>query len=235
MPDKLIVALDVDSRDKAMDLVGRLSAATRYFKVGLELFSACGPAILDDIKREGCSVFLDLKLMDIPTTVAKAARVLAGHGVGMINVHASGGHEMMANTMEAVKEEARTLGVSRPKVIAVTVLTSQDNAALKAIGVEADARTQVLRLAALAKNSGVDGVVASPEEASGIRSACGKDFLIVTPGVRPSWAGKDDQKRVATPKEAISSGADHIVVGRPITGAPDPLEAARRILSEIAS
>jgi orotidine-5'-phosphate decarboxylase len=137
--------------------------------------------------------------------------------------------------MEAVKEEARTLGVSRPKVIAVTVLTSQDNAALKAIGVEADARTQVLRLAALAKNSGVDGVVASPEEASGIRSACGKDFLIVTPGVRPSWAGKDDQKRVATPKEAISSGADHIVVGRPITGAPDPLEAARRILSEIAS
>jgi orotidine-5'-phosphate decarboxylase len=159
--------------------------------------------------------------------------VLTERGVAMFNVHASGGIEMMRKTVEAVSDEAKIHGVDKPKVIAVTILTSVDDAALKLTGINLDVKTLVLRFAVMAKEAGMDGVVASPEEAVSIRQTCGKDFLIVTPGVRPSWASKNDQKRIATPKEAISSGAEYIVVGRPITDAPDPLDAVKKILSEI--
>lgn len=227
--DKLIVALDVDSEKKALKIVSALKSEVKFFKVGLELFSSCGPSVIAAIKKEGCRIFLDLKLHDIPTTVAKTAVSLTRLGVDIINLHGLGGLDMMKKTGEAVTEEAKKLKIDKPRVIAVTILTSMDENSLKKIGVFDNMETQVLRLANLAKEAGLDGVVASPSEVKSIRKATGRDFLIVTPGVRPSWAATDDQKRVATPKEAIDNGADYIVVGRPITEAPDPLEAAKKI------
>lgn len=245
---KLIVALDVDTKEKALNIVKKLKDSVKIFKIGSELFTSCGPSIVEEVKKSGAKIFLDLKLHDIPTTVAKTAVSLTRLGVDIMNVHALGGLEMMKKCAEIVREEAKKLKIEPPKVIAVTVLTSMDENNLKKIGVSDNMETQVLRLAKLSKDAGLDGVVASPSEVKSIRKNLGKDFLIVTPGVRPSWADKngpsknsgpilgltqDDQKRVATPREAIDNGADFIVVGRPVIEAPDPVEAVKKILEEI--
>lgn len=233
--ERLIIALDVDTKEKALNLVKKLKDEVKIFKIGSELFTSCGPSIVEEVQKSGSKVFLDLKFHDIPNTVAKSAVVATRLGVFMFNVHALGGVDMMKKAAESVNDEAKKLKIERPKVIAVTILTSMDGNNLKKIGVSDNMETQVSKLAKLSKDAGLDGVVASPSEVKLIRKNLGKDFLIVTPGVRPSWAGKNDQKRFTTPKEAIDNGADFIVVGRPVIEAPDPVEVAEKILREIAS
>ncbi len=231
--DRLIIALDFDTGGKALAAVEKLKKHVRFFKVGFELFSSCGPSIVEAIKEKNCEIFLDLKFHDIPNTVAKAAASAARLGVHMIDVHALGGYDMMKETAIRVAMEAEKMIMDRPKIIAVTVLTSMDEHGLKKIGINIDMRSEVLKLAGLAKDAGLDGVVASPSEARFIRNEFGKDFLIVTPGVRPAWAAAHDQKRIALPGEAIKNGADFIVVGRPVTEANDPVAAVQEILKEI--
>ena len=233
--DRLIVALDVTSEEKAIDMLDKLKNDVKLFKVGFELFSACGPRIIEIIKEKDCDVFLDLKFHDIPNTVAKAAASVTGLGVFMLNVHALGGYDMMKETQEVVANEAQKLKIRKPKVIAVTILTSTGGNELKKIGIDDNMEKEVLRLAALAKKAGLDGVVASSVEVRLIREDMGRDFLIVTPGIRPGCVASHDQKRVATPKKALEAGADYIVVGRPILEAKDPAEAARDILKEMES
>ncbi len=231
--DRLIVALDVNTEEKAVSMAGRLKNDVKFLKIGLELFSSCGPRIVERIRETGCDVFLDLKFHDIPTTVAKAAAAATALRPFMFNVHALGGFEMMKRAAEAVAMEASRLSIDKPKVLAVTILTSMDEKAMKEVGLALNAKDAVLKLALLAKTAGIDGVVASPSETRAIRKELGDDFLIVTPGVRPEWAAANDQKRVATPKAAIKDGADYIVVGRPITEYKDPAEAARQIQKEM--
>ena len=231
--DRLIVALDLNSEEKAVAMAEKLKNDVKIFKVGLELFSACGPGIVNRIKETGCDVFLDLKFHDIPMTVAKAAAAVTKLEPFMFNVHGLGGCEMMRRTAEAVAAEAGRLGIVKPKVLAVTILTSLDEKAVKEAGICGNVKEAVLRLATLAKKAGLDGVVASPSETNRIRRDLGEDFLIVTPGVRPLWAVSNDQKRIATPEAAIKDGADYIVVGRPITESKNPAEAAREILKEM--
>lgn len=231
--EKLIVALDVDTKEKALEVVEKLKKEVRMFKIGSELFTSCGPDIVKAVKEKGCEIFLDLKFHDIPNTVAKASIAATRLGVSIFNVHSLGGCDMMKKAAESARDEAKRLKIKAPKVIAVTILTSMDENNLKKIAIFDSMDTQVARLAGLALESSLDGVVASPAEIKLIRKKAGADFLIVTPGVRPSWAAKGDQKRVATPKEAIEDGASFIVVGRPIIEAPDPVEAARKILKEI--
>jgi orotidine-5'-phosphate decarboxylase len=224
---RLIVALDFPSRSEALALVDRLDGAVRWLKVGLELFLAEGRPLVEEIQRRGYSVFLDLKLHDIPNTVASAVRVASQLGVGMLTVHAAGGQEMLAAAVEA----AATTG---PLVLAVTVLTSMDDAQLEGTGVGRGAGPQVTLLASLAKESGILGLVCSPNEVAGLRDELGGEMLLVTPGIRPRGSDAADQKRTATPGAAITDGASYLVVGRPITRAADPLAAARQILSEMA-
>ncbi|MFA6320277.1 MAG: orotidine-5'-phosphate decarboxylase [Candidatus Omnitrophota bacterium] len=231
--NKLIVALDVNTEEKAVALAETLKNEVRFLKIGLELFSACGPKIVERIKETGCDVFLDLKFHDIPTTVMKAAAAVTALEPFMFNVHALGGYEMMKRTAEAVASETSRLEIVKPKVLAVTILTSMDEKAMREIGLSLNPKDAVLKLAALAKKAGLDGVVASPSETKAIREELGEDFIIVTPGVRPEWAAVNDQKRVATPKAAIKDGANYIVVGRPITEYKDPAEAARQIRKEM--
>ena len=234
--DKIILALDADSEQKALSLVSDLKDDVGAFKVGLELFNTAGPAIFVSLKKAGAArVFYDCKLHDIPNTVAGASRAVARMGVWMFNVHATGGSAMMKAAAEAARETASKLGTEPAKIIGVTVLTSIDEAILRGeLMVGQDVRAQVVHLAGLAKSSGLDGVVASPHEIEALRDACGPDFLIVTPGVRPAGAELGDQKRVTTPGEAVRRGADYVVVGRPITAAEDPIAAARAIAAEIA-
>ncbi len=231
--EKLIVALDVKSEKKALNLVEKLKGDVKIFKVGSELFTSSGGKIIKKIRGKGCEVFLDLKFHDIPNTVASAAIAATNLKVFMFNLHALGGTAMMKKTMKAVKKESKKLKIKRPKVIAVTILTSIDQNALKKVGISGNIKNQVLKLAKLAKDAGLDGVVASSREAKIIRKNLGGHFLIVTPGIRPAWASLDDQKRIATPKEAIANGADFIVVGRPIIEAKYPTIAAQKILEEI--
>jgi orotidine-5'-phosphate decarboxylase len=231
--DRLIVALDVDTKEKALGLVDKLKDDVRIFKVGFELFSSCGPSIVKEIAARRCRVFLDLKFHDIPNTVSKAAVSVTRLGVFMFNLHGLGGYEMMKKAADAVKAEAEAAGTEKPKVLAVTVLTSMNENELKKVGVSDTMDSEVLRLATLAKSAGLDGVVASPSEAGLIRRSLGEDFIIVTPGIRPAWAEAQDQKRIATPQEAIASGATYIVAGRPVTESKDPAAAARKILEAI--
>ena len=231
--DRLIVALDFDNEQGALDMVDKLKDRVRTFKVGSELFTACGPKIVSLIQKRGCEVFLDLKFHDIPNTVARAATAAARLGVFMMNAHASGGEEMMRAAVEAVAADAKNRAVPPPKIIAVTVLTNLDKNALKKTGVNVNIQLHVLRLSRLAERCGLDGVVASPMEAEALRRARGEEFLIVTPGVRPEWAASGDQRRCTTPAEAVKKGADYIVVGRPITGVENPLIACNRIIEEI--
>lgn len=232
--NKLIVALDVDSAAKARELVSALRGIAGMFKVGSRLFTAAGPALVKEIVASGEQVFLDLKYHDIPNTVAQAGVEATRLGVSIFNIHAMGGREMMRSTADAVTECAETEGISRPMVIGVTALTSADAETLQEIGIADKPTELVSRLALLAKESGMDGVVASPQEIGIVRAAVRtQPFVIVAPGIRPAGADHLDQKRVTTPGEAIAAGADYIVVGRPILSAADPVEAARRILADM--
>lgn len=231
--DRLIVALDFGAEKDALAMVDRLRGMVRAFKVGSELYTACGPSIVGGIKRRGAGVFLDLKFHDIPNTASKSVAAAARLGAFMMNVHASGGEEMMKKCAEAVKIEANKMGILPPKLIAVTVLTSLDKNGLKKIGVNGNIQTHVLSLARLAAKAGLDGVVSSPMEIEAIRQDLGEEFLIVTPGVRPEWAPSNDQKRFTTPAEAVKKGTSYMVIGRPITGAGNPRIACERILDEI--
>ena len=230
--DRIIIALDVPTKDEGIDLVGRLQAA-RTFKVGLELFTAEGPALFRPLKVLRKDIFLDLKLHDIPNTVAGAVRSAMAHGVQMMTLHASGGREMMAKAAETARAAAASSGSPKPLLLGVTVLTSLKGADLDEVGQGADPASQVLRLAGLVKSAGLDGVVCSPQEIEVLRREYGRELVIVTPGIRPVWAAAQDQKRIMTPAEAVAKGADYLVIGRPITGAPAPNEAFLRIVEEL--
>ena len=227
--DKLIVALDVETPIKALDLVKELRSVAGMFKVGSQLFTAAGPQIVRDIIALDAKVFLDLKFHDIPHQVAGAARSAAELGVSLFTIHASGGSEMMRRAVDAVAEVG-----NQAAVLAISVLTSIDANILAQIGITSSPNESVLRLVKLAESAGVDGVVASPQEIKSIRDAISNpNFLVVTPGIRPAQSDSADQKRVATPAAAISAGASYLVVGRPITGASDPVAAAQQIVTEM--
>ena len=232
--EKIIVALDVPSADAALRVAQKLHGHVGLFKVGKELFTAEGPAVAQRLLAEGNKVFLDLKFHDIPNTVRAAAQQAGKLGVSLITIHASGGSKMIAAAAEGVRIAAKERGVTQPaKVLAVTALTSLSAEDLAEIGFHGSPEEVVVRLARLAKSSGADGVVASPREIAVIREACGPDFLIVTPGIRPAAGSSDDQARTATPDSAIRAGADFLVIGRPITGAQDPAAAADAIATEM--
>jgi orotidine-5'-phosphate decarboxylase len=230
---KIIFALDVETLDEAERWADRLAAHVGMFKVGKQLFTACGPAVVRAIREAGGAVFLDLKYHDIPNTVAMASLEAARLGTRLFNLHALGGREMMAQAAAALKKECP--GPDRPRLLAVTILTSSTEATLCEVGIDLPVPEMVVRLARLAKEAGIDGVVASPLEVGLIREACGPDFLIVTPGVRPTFAAANDQKRIMTPAEAVRAGADYLVIGRPIAAAPDPVAAAQAIVDEIVA
>lgn len=233
---RLCLALDVDRISDAVRLVEILRDRVTMFKIGFQLFTKEGPEAVQAVRRLGGRVFLDLKYHDIPNTVASAAREAVNMGVYMFNVHACGGRQMMETAVEAAASQSIKNNTPRPVIIAVTVLTSLNNGMLaNELNVNKTLSQQVTHLASLAKASGLDGVVASPQEITAIRGCCGCGFTIVTPGIRPPWINEsDDQKRTATPAEAIGLGADYIVVGRPILKAEDPAAAADKILRDIA-
>jgi orotidine-5'-phosphate decarboxylase len=229
--NKIIFALDVGSVAEIDRWAELLSGKVGMFKVGKELFTSCGPAAVTAVQRHGGQVFLDLKYHDIPNTVARAMVSAARLGVQLVNLHALGGGEMMETAVAAVQKEC--IVAERPRLLAVTILTSSTVETMRQVGIEHPVQEMVVRLARLAKDSGMDGVVASPLEIEPIRAACGPDFLIVTPGVRPTFAAADDQKRIMTPAQAVGAGADYLVIGRPIAAAADPTLAAERIADEI--
>jgi orotidine-5'-phosphate decarboxylase len=230
--ERIIVALDVQTRGEALSLVEELPDA-EIFKVGLTLFSAEGPSLLKEIQSHGKKIFLDLKLHDIPHQTAGAVRAGLGHGIHIMTLHASGGREMMVRASDTAEQEARQTGVAKPLLLAVTVLTSLKRDQLREIGMDEKVNEQVLRLARLAKESGMDGVVCSPKEIDIIKGEFGRDFLVVSPGIRPSWSAAQDQKRILTPGEALKKGVDYMVIGRPITRASSPSEAFLKIGEEL--
>ena len=223
--DKIIVALDVSRKEAALDLVRQLAGQISFFKIGLQLYTAEGPEIVRAVRGTGAKVVLDLKLHDIPNTVARAVRSAAELGVQMLTVHLSGGEAMIRAAGSARSGDLLLLGV--------TLLTSANEQTLREIGIPDKIDNHVLRLAKLGVSAGIAGLVASPREAKMLRAEFGKEIKIVTPGVRPSWAEAVDQKRVMTPRHALEAGADYLVIGRPITAHPDPSEAVARILDEI--
>ncbi len=233
--EKLILALDVSSESEALAIVKDLKDEVGLFKIGLELYAHSGTRLFAAMKSEGVPFFFDCKFHDIPNTVARASQALVGQGIAMFNVHATGGYEMMNATIQATHKAAAEANVASPKVIAVTMLTSINDAGAADVGFGASVNQLVPKLALLTKNAGLDGVVASAQEVKAIRQACGPDFLIVTPGIRPAWSASDDQKRIVTPAQAIADGADYLVVGRPITQASNRRDAARRVVEEMES
>lgn len=226
---RVIVALDFSDANEALALAGRLDPALCRVKVGAELYTAAGPALVEKLRHAGFSVFLDLKFHDIPNTVAGACAAAAALGVWMINVHALGGRTMMEAARVALAKME-----NRPRLVAVTLLTSMGATDMAGVGLGDSPQAAVLKLARLAQASGLDGVVCSAQEAAALRRQCGEDFMLVTPGIRTVDAGRDDQSRTATARDAIASGADFLVIGRPVTRAPDPLAAVRAINAEIA-
>ncbi len=237
MPSKeqLIIALDFNQSKDAIALVDAIGSAASYYKVGLELFLNSKGSVLEELKARDKKIFLDLKFHDIPNTVAQACRWAAGLGVDMFNVHAGGGLEMMQRAREATAEGALSKGLDVPQLIAVTILTSFDGEGLARVGFEGSVEDNVKRLAALTHEAGLNGVVCSSKEVPLIREAVANpEFLTVCPGVRPEWAQKGDQKRILTPAQAMAQGVNHIVVGRPITQAADPVEATKKILAEMS-
>jgi orotidine-5'-phosphate decarboxylase len=235
MRERLAVALDLDGREEILAAARLLAPEVGVFKLGLQAFVSEGPGLVRAVVALGARVFLDLKLHDIPNTVGKAAAAAVRTGAWMVNAHAAGGREMLRAFGDEGRAAAAQAGLPRPKLIAVTILTSLDAPGLAAVGLSGTPHEAALRLALLAKESGLDGVVCSPEEIEAIRSACGRDFFLVVPGVRPAREAAGDQKRVATPAEAIARGADLLVVGRPILGATDPVAAARAVVAEMES
>ncbi len=231
--ERIIVALDVNTIEDLESLVDKLRPVVKIFKIGSELFTSCGIEAVDVVRRKGCKPFLDLKYHDIPNTVMKAARAATKQNVYMLTLHTIGGLAMMKKAVKAAREEAARLQTAAPLILGVTILTSLDKKDIQAIGIKGPLDEEVLRLVKLAEKAGLDGVVASAQEILAIRKAVEKDFLIVVPGIRPSWSQKSDQKRVATPKEAMDMGADYLVIGRPITAEEDPQAAAERIIEEI--
>lgn len=229
----ILVAIDTPDLDRARALAASLSGAVGGIKLGLEFFNAHGPRGVKAVAGDRGDFFLDLKYHDIPNTVAGAVRAAVPLRPMILNVHAAGGPRMMRAAREAAADEAARLNVPRPLVIAVTVLTSLDDDDLAATGQQGPASAQVARLAALARDCGLDGVVCSPREIGAVRAACGEGFALVVPGIRPAGAAADDQKRTMTPREAVAAGADWLVIGRPITGATDPAAVAGEILADI--
>jgi orotidine-5'-phosphate decarboxylase len=235
----LIVALDFDSLSSALKFARQVADLVGMFKIGNQLFTAAGPTAVKEIAALGPGIFLDLKFHDIPNTVAGAILSCAAMpGIQLVNVHALGGRSMLHAAAQAISA-TQPMGADRPRLLAVTILTSMDQKTMREVGLSGTPQGRVLKLALLAKKAGVDGVVASVKEARAIRKACGRDFLIVTPGVRPKEKGAaakdDDQARTATPAEAIRAGADFLVVGRPILAAPDPCAATQSIVDEITA
>ncbi|MCP4903032.1 MAG: orotidine-5'-phosphate decarboxylase [bacterium] len=228
----LCVALDSSDRAWILEIAHRLAPSVDWLKVGLESYTAFGPRLIQDLSVLGCRVFLDLKLHDIPNTVERAAANCAHTGADMVNVHASGGRRMLEAAVSGVRSVPQG---TRTRIIAVTVLTSLDNSSLAAIGFSQNAEGLVLDWARMAQDCGLDGVVASAREAAKIRAACGQEFIIVTPGIRPNNAASADQKRIVTPRDAVASGANILVVGRPITESGDPVKAAQEIRAEMIS
>lgn len=230
---KIVVALDYQDAQQALALVQQLDPNLCKLKVGKELFTAAGPKFVEQLVAKEFAVFLDLKFHDIPNTVSKACEAATKLGVWMLNVHASGGSAMMQAALEGVDKGSTS--TNSPYLIAVTVLTSMNQATLHELGIETNIEQQVLRLAQLTKNAGLHGVVCSAQEATLIREHIGSDFLLVTPGIRPSFASKDDQSRILTPSQALAAGASYLVIGRPITQAKEPLTALSLIYQEIQS
>lgn len=235
MKQKVCLALDVDNSEDALKLVRLLKNYVGVFKIGSHLFTKVGPKIIEDIRELGGEVFLDLKYHDIPNTVANAVRMATRTGVYILNIHASGGCDMMRAAAEAAETEAQKRHIRKPILLAVTVLTSLTDRILSdELRVNHDVLNQVVHFAKLAKSAGIDGCVASPKEILAIRKACGDDFVILTPGIRPVWStAKDDQRRITTPIEAINSGANFIVIGRPIIKSEDPVKAAKSVINEL--
>ncbi len=226
----IVVALDYESPSQALAMASQLDPQRCRLKVGKELFTAVGPQLVDQLQQQGFEIFLDLKFHDIPNTVAKAVLAAARMGVWMVNVHASGGAEMMQTTQAALKAK----GGHQPLLIAVTVLTSMDAAGLKATGIDQTPAQRVLSLAHLSQQSGFDGVVCSAQESALLKAELGAEFKLVTPGIRPSFAVAGDQKRIMTPAQAMQAGSDYLVIGRPITQAKDPMHALEMIEQELA-
>ena len=230
---RIIAALDVHTPEDMKQLVEKLGDSVSFYKVGMELFYSAGPDTVRYLKAAGKRVFLDLKVHDIPHTAAQAMKALTRLGADLMTLHAGGGTAMMRAAAEAVREEAERLGIERPGLLAVTVLTSIDETAWRELGHTAGIGESVGHMARLAKAAGVDGIVSSPREAAEIRAVNGADFVIVTPGIRPAFAGTDDQRRIAAPAQALRNGASYLVIGRPITKADDPRAAALSIAAEI--
>lgn len=226
---KVMVALDVESREKALDLAAQLQGSGCWLKVGMELYAYAGLSIVRELKELGFPVFLDLKLHDIPTTVEKTVSALVSGGADMLNIHCSGGYEMMARSAEAARRAGGSWG-SSPKLIGVTVLTSMGQEQLQnELSITVPLREHVVALATMAQKAGLDGVVASAQEGPDLRRALGSDFLLVTPGIRPVWSAANDQARVLTPRQALAAGSSYLVVGRPITQSADPRAALARL------
>jgi len=226
--------VDVSSLDEARRLIDELYDYVGVYKIGLELFTADGLKGLELFHQRGLRIMFDGKFLDIPNTVEKASANLAAHGVDMLTIHATGGSKMMAGAVQGASQGAEQAGKTIPITLAVTILTSISETMLKQeLGVSYAPKEQVVRLGKLAKEAGVPGLVCSPEEVAELRTALGADMLLVTPGVRPSWASADDQSRIMTPSQALKSGVDYLVIGRPITKAPDRREAAKKVLAEM--
>jgi len=227
--DRLIVALDVDTEKESLDLIEKLSPIVNVFKVGIAPFTGYGHSLLRKIEEKNKKVFLDLKFHDIPNTVSNAAYQAADKKVFMMNFHCMGGEKMLKAAVDGAKKR----GDTRTILLGVTFLTSMSEEDLSAIGISGSVESKVMEFAASAKRAGLDGVVASAKEIKKIKEQCGKDFLVVTPGIRPAWSEANDQKRIVTPEKAIADGADYIVVGRPIIADKDPLGAAKKVMEEI--
>jgi orotidine-5'-phosphate decarboxylase len=231
---RLIIALDYPDLDPALSIARRIGPHVGMLKVGLELFTSVGPPAISELRKLGARVFYDAKLYDIPNTVAGAAAAAARLGVSMLNVHALGGRAVMQAAREGARRGADQAALPPPLLIAVTLLTSLGEQEVKQeLAISGGIQHAVARLASLARDAGLDGVVCSVQEVPNIKRLCGKDFLTVTPGIRPAWAAPDDQARVDTPRRALAAGADYLVVGRPITGADDPEQALSRLVAEI--
>ncbi|MBI4854257.1 MAG: orotidine-5'-phosphate decarboxylase [Acidobacteria bacterium] len=231
--DRLIVALDVDSKEKALSLVDELKPFVGLFKIGSQLFTSAGPNLVSEVIRRGSKVFLDLKYHDIPNTVASAVAAATRLGVSICNVHALGGFEMMRQVREECEKVSAQEKLPKPILLAVTVLTSHDQNSINDLGIDETLNELVVRLAKLTAKAGLDGVVASAHEIALVRNAVNSPFIVLTPGLRPSWTSNQDQKRVMTPEQALADGADYLVIGRPILADPSPANAAQKILDSL--